>query len=84
MLGALIFGWAYTRALGFGALMFCSPTLEHQSLQERRLAEMDWDDFVSKELNPVLEKISKHGIRSLTKIEHRILRFSRHKLDEGP
>lgn len=82
MLGALIFGWAYTRTLGFGGLPVRLPALELQSLQEKRLEEMNWADFVAKELNPVLEKISKHGLRSLTKLERRILRYSRNKLDE--
>lgn len=39
-------------------------------------------DFVSKEVDPILEKISKHGIQSLTLRERKILDEARRKMDK--
>ena len=50
-------------------------------LLEYRVEHMNWEEFVICELNPVLEKISRHGLRSLSAEERRILRYSRRKLE---
>jgi len=42
---------------------------------------MNWEEFLNAELNPVLEKIARHGLRSLNAAERRILRHSRRKLE---
>jgi len=39
-------------------------------------------DFISKEVDPILEKISAHGIHSLTERERRILEAARAKIEK--
>jgi len=46
-------------------------------------AEADYDDkeeYIRKEIDPILEKISKHGMHSLTKQERQILEAAREKM----
>lgn len=38
-------------------------------------------DFISKEVDPILDKISQHGIQSLTERERRILEMARNKIN---
>ena len=40
-------------------------------------------DFISKEVDPILEKISAHGIHSLTEREKKILEAARARMDTG-
>lgn len=81
VLGSLAAGWAYTKALGFGAPFFQQQTADSKDLLDHRMDQMDWEEFLNTELNPVLEKISRFGLRSLTPQERRILRKSRRKLE---
>ena len=81
MLGALISGWAYTRILGFGSSLFYHKLLQEKAENERRIEQMNWDEFVSTELDPILEKIALHGLRSLTRRERAVLQQSRRKLE---
>jgi membrane associated rhomboid family serine protease len=81
MLAGLGTGWCYARLLGFGDRFFYERIAQSTDLLERRVESMDWEEFVNTELNPVLEKIARHGLRSLTADEKRILRHSRRKLE---
>ena len=81
VLPALLSGWAYTRMLGFGDRFFLQRIMAEGDHLERRMAQMNWEEFLNVELNPVLEKIARHGLRSLTAAERRILRHSRRKLE---
>ena len=81
LLPALLTGWAYTRMLGFGDRFFFQRVMEDGDLRERRVEQMNWEEFLNSELNPVLEKIARHGLRSLNAAERRILRHSRRKLE---
>jgi len=40
-------------------------------------------DFISKEVDPILDKISKHGMQSLTESEHKVLEAARKKMEKG-
>ncbi len=80
-LAGLGVGWAYTRMLGFGDQFFHQQITAATDLLEYRVEHMNWEEFVICELNPVLEKISQHGLRSLSAEERRILRYSRRKLE---
>jgi hypothetical protein len=40
-------------------------------------------DFISKEVDPILDKISAHGIQSLTERERKILEAARAKMAKG-
>jgi hypothetical protein len=45
-----------------------------------RLDNMPPADFMSREVDPILEKISAHGIKSLTEEERRILEAARNRM----
>ena len=81
MLGALGSGWAYTRLLGFGSSLFYHRILQKRAENDRRIEQMNWDEFVSSELDPILEKIARQGLQSLTRRERAVLRQSRRKLE---
>ena len=42
---------------------------------------MTRDEFISQEVDPILDKISAHGIHSLTPRERQILEAARNKMD---
>jgi hypothetical protein len=42
--------------------------------------EVPADEFISKEVDPILDKISQHGIQSLTDREKKILEAARSKM----
>jgi len=81
MLGALGSGWAYTRLLGFGSSLSYHKLIRERAENDRRIEQMNWDEFVSSELDPILEKIARQGLHSLTRREKAILRQSRRKLE---
>jgi hypothetical protein len=44
------------------------------------VAETEPEDFMAKEVDPILDKISAHGIHSLTERERKILETARRKM----
>ena len=48
----------------------------------KRVEEAGPTDFISKEVDPILEKISAQGIHSLTERERRILEAARSKMEK--
>ena len=48
--------------------------------REERTAELPPEEFISKEVDPILDKISAHGIHSLTPRERQILEAARAKM----
>jgi len=81
MLGGLLTGWAFARVLGFGERLFVQRSPANTEPGFRRVEEMNWEEFLRTELNPVLDKISTKGISSLTRAEWRVLQQSRRKLE---
>lgn len=80
---AMFSGWIYARMLGFG-----TPTAVERHFIERRVrrhrrARLSPAQFIAQEIDPILEKISRTGIRSLTREERRILEQGREKIDEA-
>jgi len=67
--------------LGFGDRFFFQRMMGEGDPLEQRMEQMNWEEFLNAELNPVLEKIARHGLRSLNAAERRILRHSRRKLE---
>jgi hypothetical protein len=43
-------------------------------------ADLPADEFLSREVDPILDKISAHGIQSLTDRERRILEAARQRM----
>jgi hypothetical protein len=75
----LFAGWLYVRLLGFGHPSWVQRWLWRRRLTVERIERMTFAEFIETELDPVLEKISRTGIRSLTKSERRILARTREK-----
>ena len=77
-------GWLWARALGFGRpFHFQRRRIEKRNVEVRWL-HMSAEEFVSAEMDPILEKISREGIGRLTREERRILEFGRRKIMEEP
>jgi membrane associated rhomboid family serine protease len=86
MLFACFWGATLTRWMGFGRLPLYKRHWENRSTAAERLKQMSWEAFVRLELDPVLEKIARSGIQSLTRAERRILdeARTRHPNRDGP
>jgi hypothetical protein len=79
LLGAAV-GWWWARQLGFGnAFWFQRRRMEERQQALRRM-RMNAEEFVAQEIDPILEKISRAGVGSLTRAERRILEEGRGKL----
>jgi membrane associated rhomboid family serine protease len=75
-------GWCFARQLGFGnAFWFQRRRMEARQHALRRL-RMSPEEFVAHEIDPILEKISRDGVGSLTRAERKILEEGRGKLTE--
>ena len=44
--------------------------------------ELPADEFLSRKVDPILDKISAHGIQSLTEQERRVLEAARERMDK--
>lgn len=80
VLAGCAIGWAWARALGFG-----QPFQFQRRRIEKRNTEVRWmhmsaEEFISTEMDPVLEKISRAGIGSLSRDERRILELGSKKI----
>lgn len=79
-LGGGLFGWLYCRRLGYGQPLGLRERLVERRLRAERRARMTPEEFISEEIDPILEKISREGIQSLTRAERRILERGREKI----
>ena len=72
-LGGCVAGWAYARFLGFGR----PSVLQRVSCQRRAAAEryrqLTPDQIITEEIDPLLEKISRSGLNSLSRRERQTL-----------
>ena len=81
-LGGCFVGWIYARQLGFGNPWWIQRRILERRQREGRLARMDPDQYIVEEIDPILEKIFRDGIRSLTRRERRILERGREKISQ--
>ena len=79
-LGGCAAGWLYAHLLGFGRPSRLQRALHQRRAIAERHAHMDAEQFIAEEVDPLLEKISREGIASLTRGERRILEQAREKL----
>jgi len=79
-LGGAILGWFYTRRLGFGGAFWVQRFVRDRRRTRERQERMDPTEFISQEIDPILDKIAKEGIQSLTRAERRILELGREKI----
>jgi membrane associated rhomboid family serine protease len=83
VLAGLCTGWAFARVLGYGPPFFSAAPGACPDAEGRNAEAVEWEEFMRTQLNPVLEKISTHGISSLTQAEWKILQKGRRKLEES-
>jgi membrane associated rhomboid family serine protease len=81
-LGGCAAGWLYAHLLGFGR-----PSIVQRALRQRRATidryeQMTAEEFIAEEVDPLLEKISREGMQSLTRAERRTLAKAREKMLE--
>jgi membrane associated rhomboid family serine protease len=79
-LGGGAAGWLYAHLLGFGRPSFLQRFLRHHQLEAERLDHMTTDELIAFEIDPLLEKISRDGLLSLTRSERRTLARARMKI----
>jgi len=78
--GGLAAGWLYADLLGFGRASWLRRFLMRRREKIQRLQRMSREDFIEQQLDPILEKISRSGMKSLNRAERRILAHAREKV----
>jgi len=78
--GGLAAGWLYANLIGFGHTSWMQRFLQRRREAAERVRRMSRSEFIEQKIDPVLEKISRRGIRSLTRAERRILAQAREKV----
>ena len=81
-LGGCLVGWIYARKLGFGNPWWIQRRMIERRQREARLARMAPDQYIVEEIDPILDKISRDGIRSLSRRERQILERGREKISQ--
>jgi membrane associated rhomboid family serine protease len=81
-LGGGVAGWLYAHLLGFGRPSFFLRMLRKRQAEAERLKRLSPDQFMAEEIDPLLDKISRNGIASLTRNERRKLDQARERIAE--
>jgi membrane associated rhomboid family serine protease len=79
-LAGCMFGWVYVKQLGYGNPLRIQRYFFDKRQREERRRHMSPEQFINEEIDPILEKISRDGIRSLSRSEKRILEMGREKI----
>jgi hypothetical protein len=80
ILAGSLLGWVWARKLGFGNPMWFQRRAFERRQREMRIERMSAEDFMQMEMDPILEKIARSGMGSLSRAERRILEQGREKL----
>jgi membrane associated rhomboid family serine protease len=81
-LGGIVAGWLYAHLLGFGRASILQRALRQHRADAERYRAMTPDQFISEEVDPILDKISRKGLQSLTWSERRTLVRAQEKIAE--
>ena len=81
-LGGIVAGWFYAHLLGFGRASILQRALRQRRADVERYRAMTPDQFISEEVDPILDKISREGLQSLTRTERRTLARAQEKIAE--
>jgi membrane associated rhomboid family serine protease len=73
-------GWLYVRILGFGSPLPGEMALRRRLAERAHLRRLPLRIYLSTYVDPILEKIHRDGIRSLTRAEKLLLRQARQKV----
>jgi membrane associated rhomboid family serine protease len=79
-LGGSIAGWFYAHLLGFGRPSILQRALSQRRADAERYRAMSPEQFIAVEIDPLLDKISREGMSSLTRAERRVLAKAREKM----
>lgn len=82
VVGALL-GWIYVKQLGFGNPLAIQRYIFDKRQRAQRLERMSAEQFIRAEIDPILDKIAREGMQSLTRGERKILQKGREKMAEG-
>jgi hypothetical protein len=80
VLAGALFGWLYVKQLGYGNPLALQRYIFDRRQRAERLERMNAEQFISVEIDPILEKIGREGMQSLTRAEKRILAKGREKI----
>lgn len=80
MVAAGFFAWLYMKQLGFGNPLAIQRYIFNRRQRAERLDRMSAEQFMTAEIDPILEKISREGMHSLTRAERKILAKGREKI----
>jgi membrane associated rhomboid family serine protease len=78
--GGLAAGWLYVHLLGFGHPSWLQRKLGHRRAAAKRINRMTASEFIEQEIDPLLDKISRSGIGSLSRAERRLLARTSEKI----
>jgi membrane associated rhomboid family serine protease len=81
-LGGALLGWIYVKQLGYGNPLRIQAYFWKRRREAERREHMTADQYISEEIDPILDKISREGIHSLTRAERKILERGRNKIAE--
>ena len=73
-------GWFYAHLLGFGRPSLLQRYLRQRQIDAERYEQMSPEQLISDEIDPLLEKIARSGLPSLTRKERRNLARARDKI----
>lgn len=82
LLGGFAAGWLYAHLLGFGKTSILQRLSNRRRAETQRFQQMSVDQLMADEIDPLLEKISRKGFRSLSKAERRRLSNARARILE--
>jgi membrane associated rhomboid family serine protease len=80
MLAGCVIGWIYSKQLGFGNPLAIQRYIFEKRQRAARLERMSAEQFISAEIDPILDKVSQQGMHSLTRSERKILAKGREKI----
>ncbi len=79
-LGGCLVGWLYVHQLGYGNPWRIQRYVFEKRQRAYRFERMSSEQFMAEEIDPILDKIAREGLHSLTRTERRILEKGREKL----
>ncbi|MEP7015102.1 MAG: rhomboid family intramembrane serine protease [Verrucomicrobiota bacterium] len=82
LLGGCAAGWLYANLLGFGRPSFVQRMINRRRAETLRYQQMSPAQLMAQEIDPLLEKISRRGVRGLTRAEQRRLLKARETILE--
>lgn len=80
VLAGSFLGWLYVKQLGFGNPLAIQRYIFNKRQRAARLERMSADQFISAEIDPILDKIARDGMHSLSRAERKILEKGREKI----